>query len=125
MTSNIKSWNLFSIALITFSMLLLSCSDENKEQNDTKGQVKLVTSTIKGGNWFDINTWEDNVIPNENCDVNITGKVFLKDSAKCLNLMIDMGATLEVNNTGYLFIKHHAVNEGMIINEGTIILNDN
>jgi hypothetical protein len=101
----------------------MSCGKGEKEDAQDQ-EFHIITSTVTGGDWTDPNTWQEKVIPNEFTDVNITGRVNLKDSATCLNLMVDVGAHLIVEKDGLLIIKHHAINEGTIINNGKITLKE-
>lgn len=110
--------------LLLFSFLLISISCKKEETKDTnKNNVpKIITSTVAGGDWFNPNTWNEGIVPTSNSDVNIAGKVVLNDSAECLNLMIDASSQLIIEKNGVLKVKHHLVNEGIIVNSGELIV---
>lgn len=111
------------LTAIFFTISLISCSNGDKDTGKDQ-EFHIITSTVTGGDWTDTKTWQEGVIPNEFTDVNISGRVVLKDSASCLNLMVDAGSHLIVEKSGVLKITHHAINEGTIINNGQIMLKD-
>ncbi len=110
------------IFLSFLSILIFSCKENETNKEITENIPQIVTSTITGGDWFNPKTWNEGVIPTSNSDVNITGRVVLKDTAECLNLMIDASSQLIIEKNAVLKVKHHFVNEGIVVNEGELLI---
>jgi hypothetical protein len=109
------------ILAITIVFTAFQCT-EKKSEDKTNTTPQIFTSKINGGDWNDPNTWIEGKVPTKNSDVNITGTVTVKDKAECLNLIIDKGAYLKVNENAILKINHHVIQEGTILNNGEIWL---
>lgn len=111
-----------SVLAIIIVFTMLQCTEKKSGDKTTNMTSKIFTSKINGGDWNNPNTWIEGKVPTKNSDVNITGSVTVKNKAECLNLIIDKGAYLEVNENAILKINHHVIQEGTILNNGEIWL---
>jgi|GEM_PF-6254021 len=120
---------LFELKIVYYSVLLILMVGLIQCTQKTEGPIKdntpqIIVSKIEGGDWSDVATWQQGVVPTIDSDVNITGKVNVKGKAECLNLLVDNGATLEISPNSVLTVKHHVINDGTIINNGEIKVRD-
>ena len=123
-----KYFNWHQRSFLLFVLVLIfaySCKKEEIKPSEINTGPQTFTSTINGGDWSSPSTWIENLVPNEKSDVVISGRVNIKSKVICLNLMIDNGAILEVEKDASIKIIHHLINEGIIINNGTIGLKEN
>jgi hypothetical protein len=121
-----KLFNQKLIYILFFCVLsvgLFQCTQKKEEPVKESGP-QIIVSKVEGGDWNKVTTWVEGIIPTIDSDVNITGKVIVTGKAECLNLMVDIGATLEVSPKAVLNVKHHVINDGTIINNGEIKVND-
>ncbi len=119
---NLQRFSIF-FAFVIISALLILCTPK-KEEPVKETSPKIIVSNADGGDWANVATWVDGAIPTIDSDVNITGKVVVNGKAECMNLMIDHQATIEVMKGASLTVKHHIINEGTIINNGEITLQE-
>lgn len=61
-----------------------------------------ITSTVSGGNWNSISTWNTNTIPSAADDVILQGPVTLNIAATINSLFIDINSTLTIGGTNTL-----------------------
>ncbi|ROL61831.1 hypothetical protein D9V86_03765 [Bacteroidetes/Chlorobi group bacterium ChocPot_Mid] len=116
--------NITTIIVISFFLLTCTKVEEKKEEVKSVNTQQIFISSIKGGDWHSNSTWIQGNVPTPDADVNITGKVTINGKAECLNLLIDNGATLELSTKAELVVKHHVINEGTIINNGSLKTKD-
>lgn len=77
----------------------------------------LIHSTPAGGNWNDVNTWVEQIIPGASDTVIICGTVSISTSpVSCFDLEINPGCTLQ--NSGGLKVLNVL---GSVVNNGTLI----
>ncbi|MFH1052227.1 MAG: hypothetical protein V1779_15010 [bacterium] len=115
---------LFFFAIIITTIGLIQCTQKNEEVPAKEKVPPIIVSTVEGGDWADVSTWQQGLIPTSESDVNICGKVIINGKAECLNLMVDNRAILEVMKDASLIVKHHIINEGSIVNNGEIIVRE-
>ncbi|RLD57905.1 MAG: hypothetical protein DRJ05_08935, partial [Bacteroidetes bacterium] len=76
-------------------------------------------STTVGGDWTDLDTWEENAVPSASDDVIITSSstVYVDiNNAECYNITVETGATLrnKNNQSRILFIYGDIINNGIV-----------
>lgn len=124
MRKKVKINNLTLLLLIGLvSIISYQCKKEEVPK-PVDNTPKIIVSTVDGGEWNAVKTWIQGVIPTKDSDVNITGRVTVSGKAECLNLMIDAGSILEIQQGAVLKIYHHVIQEGTVINNGEITLKE-
>jgi len=112
------------ILLLVFAICFTQCKKQEEEVKEPEQGYQTITSTVDGGQWDDPATWTEGVVPTENNDAVITGRVIVSKNAECLNLMIDFNAQLEVEKDVVLKVYSHVIQEGPIIKNGDILVGD-
>jgi hypothetical protein len=88
-------------------------------------EQKVIESTANGGNWSDINTWENKNIPKQYQDVIIKGNVNIDISGNCQNITVSENGNLIIDiKTGerIFTVNNNLKNDGNIIigNDNTL-----
>ncbi|UBM62490.1 PKD domain-containing protein [Candidatus Sulfidibacterium hydrothermale] len=88
-----KKFTLFVLSRMSVFILVVLTGFSLFAQTQ-KSRNNTITSTSSGGSWSDTLTWVGYVVPTENDDVVIKGKVVIDYAAKCHSLTVENGDTL-------------------------------
>ncbi len=97
--------------------------------SETGLNAATIHSTATGGDWTNVTTWQESIVPTAADDVIITAlsTVYINISdAECLNITVESGATLRnhQNQHRILFIYGNIINNGIITDPNyTLTLN--